>query len=371
MQLLAGVNMYAPRNRNPLQEVDMEKVALDAISAIPDPVEELPAAVKSAISEPCKMFLRSILKLEPAERLGTTSEGVKAIRNHPFFGCYDFDKMLSLEIPPPYKPVQVHGEAKEPMWSSFENMMTKLEASDIGTLLGSAQDNSVKERHQRYFKNWDYVSQATFRLEFGLQQKKTQRHMVLQQGSKSPTSEVAVETPPAEAAGEAASATAVAAEEKTPEPKEVVVNDQPAAEEKTPEPKEVVVDNQPAAEAATAPPVEQSGEEKGEEGNEKGEEGKVDAGDKAVAEEQAPAQEQADSEEVPASGEGQADAEGEASVEGKTADGEPEAATDGDVAKEQEQPAAQGKEEGGEPPASAAVAASSDDVAACEESKGE
>jgi serine/threonine protein kinase len=49
-------------------------------------------------------FVSKLLIRDPRQRLGCTSEGGRAVRNHPFFKGIDFNALFKKQVEPPFKP---------------------------------------------------------------------------------------------------------------------------------------------------------------------------------------------------------------------------------------------------------------------------
>jgi len=181
LEMLAGFNPYAPRDAALLGN-NGHKGELGVISSIKIPSEKLPNEIKNNISNEAKSFVDGLLATDPKERLGTNKKGSRGVRKHPFFAQIDFDKMLCGELEPPFKMKHLKSNSisesvkSKPQWESFKSMKMGMEALDVANILGGAPiATEVKERHQRYFKDWEYVAPSTFKLELGLQERRMDR----------------------------------------------------------------------------------------------------------------------------------------------------------------------------------------------------
>lgn len=56
------------------------------------------------LSPEAQSLLRSLFKRNPQNRLGSGPEGIKEIKNHPFFSTIDWNRLFARQIPPPFKP---------------------------------------------------------------------------------------------------------------------------------------------------------------------------------------------------------------------------------------------------------------------------
>ncbi|XP_062818215.1 ribosomal protein S6 kinase alpha-1 isoform X3 [Anolis carolinensis] len=56
------------------------------------------------LSAEAQSLLRSLFKRNPANRLGSGSDGVEEIKRHPFYSTIDWNKLFRREIKPPFKP---------------------------------------------------------------------------------------------------------------------------------------------------------------------------------------------------------------------------------------------------------------------------
>ncbi len=51
-----------------------------------------------------KSLVKKLLKIDLSKRYGNIADGVKKIKNHKFFGDFEFDRLLNQELKPPYIP---------------------------------------------------------------------------------------------------------------------------------------------------------------------------------------------------------------------------------------------------------------------------
>mmetsp|Transcript_32028 Transcript_32028/g.47630 ORF Transcript_32028/g.47630 Transcript_32028/m.47630 type:complete len:704 (-) Transcript_32028:565-2676(-) len=58
----------------------------------------------ASLSPPSKNLLRGLLTRDPNQRLGSGPRDAEDIKEHPFFGDIDWEKLAKGEIPPPWKP---------------------------------------------------------------------------------------------------------------------------------------------------------------------------------------------------------------------------------------------------------------------------
>jgi cGMP-dependent protein kinase len=70
-------------------------------------------------SKPSRSLIQGLLTRDPAKRLGSTFEGFNAIKDHEFFHGLCWDKLLAMEVEPPYVPSEeIFGSAHDTRQSS-------------------------------------------------------------------------------------------------------------------------------------------------------------------------------------------------------------------------------------------------------------
>lgn len=76
-------------------------------------------------SDSAKDFINMLLRKNPRKRLGSQADSLEVL-SHPFFKDFDWSKLLSKEIKPPFKP-KVDGDD----WiANFDDEFTKEKAKD-------------------------------------------------------------------------------------------------------------------------------------------------------------------------------------------------------------------------------------------------
>lgn len=112
------------------------------------------------MSETCGDFLRALLTVDPKERIGRGRKGLFAIQEHPFFAKFDWARVVSKRQTAPVVPRVMSSEFEdlsamdEPVYHTFADVPCKGEP--------------IPEEMEQYFSNWDYISPATLRIEFGI-----------------------------------------------------------------------------------------------------------------------------------------------------------------------------------------------------------
>nr|CAB3265766.1 ribosomal protein S6 kinase alpha-3 [Phallusia mammillata] len=62
------------------------------------------------LSPEAQSLLRTLFKRNPANRLGSGTDGVEEIKRHSFFAGIDWNKLLRKDLPPPFKPATTRAE---------------------------------------------------------------------------------------------------------------------------------------------------------------------------------------------------------------------------------------------------------------------
>ena len=112
------------------------------------------------VSNECTDFVKSLLDTDGATRLGTGKNGVKNIKEHPFFDTIDWNKLEQKLIEPPYLPYAEHME-NVAKYTSFEDMLTMLNRQKWLNVI-------PEEASQTYFEDWNYTSSRTLIAECNL-----------------------------------------------------------------------------------------------------------------------------------------------------------------------------------------------------------
>jgi len=89
-------------------------------------------------------LIKKLLIANPSERLGCGSRGIVEIKEHPFFKEIEFDKLIKLELHPPYIPNKNMAHCS-PIYE-FEEQI-------VGD---DKKRNKNIEVDQNWFKNFDY-----------------------------------------------------------------------------------------------------------------------------------------------------------------------------------------------------------------------
>jgi len=168
LEMVCGKNHLAPKNNAIFQTVEPERAEINIIESLQVPSSKIP---KDNVTQACRDFVDGLLQVDPSKRLGTNAEEFRGIRKHAWFADLDFSRVLGKEIKPPFKAPERKENRKEPGWNSFELMKLEVEAVDLGALVGEQREPLVREKDQKYFKEWDYVAKETFKLELGAQEK--------------------------------------------------------------------------------------------------------------------------------------------------------------------------------------------------------
>lgn len=102
------------------------------------------------ISYEAQDLIRGLLDVNEQSRLGAGENGVKRIKEHPFFQSINWELLEQKHVEPPIKPESTIIPHQEP-YSSFEDMMLTL---DKGKWLS---DQLPRHDDQRFFQRW-YVT---------------------------------------------------------------------------------------------------------------------------------------------------------------------------------------------------------------------
>lgn len=104
--------------------------------------------------------LQGMLLLDPTQRLGHSLE---ELQDHPFYKTIDWDLLEEGKLKPPFVPVVKEYKAKEkPIFEGLTAALTQFSADNILELFGGENEMNldykhVKEKHQKYFKDWDFT----------------------------------------------------------------------------------------------------------------------------------------------------------------------------------------------------------------------
>ena len=133
-----------------------EEIDLEAIRTQEIPFED--------ISESCKDLILSLLNIDPKARLGFGVNGLRQIQNHKFFTSFDWDCVASNRSEPPIIPEKMNkefvdlSEKREPVYATFDDL--------------PVNGDEIDSEMQDHFSNFDYISPATLRIEFGIANEK-------------------------------------------------------------------------------------------------------------------------------------------------------------------------------------------------------
>ena len=71
------------------------------------------------ISEEAKDLITKLLSKEPSERLGSTADGLRGIKEHPWFNDFPWSRLIESALPPPEVIKQNLKEIPEPYLYAF------------------------------------------------------------------------------------------------------------------------------------------------------------------------------------------------------------------------------------------------------------
>lgn len=98
------------------------------------------------ISESAVDIIRSLLIIDPHERLGCGSRGIKKLKAHNFFSGIDWEKLEQKNVTPPFVP-ESKPLPEAPEYSSIEDMLRSLGHAAWITAIPT-------EEEQRYYATW-------------------------------------------------------------------------------------------------------------------------------------------------------------------------------------------------------------------------
>ena len=104
--------------------------------------------------------LQGMLLLDPSKRLG---HNLEELQDHPFYRTIDWDKLEEGKMKPLYVPVVKEHKAREaPIFDGLHAALTQFSADNILELFGGENEMNldykhIKEKHQKYFKDWDFT----------------------------------------------------------------------------------------------------------------------------------------------------------------------------------------------------------------------
>ncbi len=167
-EMYTGKNPFQPGPASVVAAHDVEELERNTLMSIEVPSERLPADISPAGKE----FLDGLLQKEPAKRLGCRDGGFRSLRSHAWLEDINLSKLINKEIPAPYTIHAKQSTGKEvPKWSSFAEMKAEVDSASIANLMGEGEPEvDITDKDQEYFKDWDHVAPATFKLELGAQE---------------------------------------------------------------------------------------------------------------------------------------------------------------------------------------------------------
>jgi hypothetical protein len=123
----------------------------------------------SYFSDEAKSFIQRLLDTNEKTRIGCDERGIEGLKEHPFFRDLDWILMQQCHLEAPFVPGAPERSAK-PAYKSYDDMMKQIdkdereeegiEEVDWGQL--------PNEDEQKFFKNWDFVSPRTLKVEMGI-----------------------------------------------------------------------------------------------------------------------------------------------------------------------------------------------------------
>eukprot|EP00455_Lapot_gusevi_P020628 TRINITY_DN21838_c0_g2_i1.p1 TRINITY_DN21838_c0_g2~~TRINITY_DN21838_c0_g2_i1.p1 ORF type:complete len:418 (+),score=72.88 TRINITY_DN21838_c0_g2_i1:49-1302(+) len=94
-------------------------------------------------SPEAKSLLKGLLNRDSNERLGSSKEDAKEIKAHPFFADIDFDLLLNLQIPPPFRPVVARDKNGIEDTNNFDSEFTNLPIRSVDSAESQSQRDDV------------------------------------------------------------------------------------------------------------------------------------------------------------------------------------------------------------------------------------
>lgn len=89
--------------RGPLQTLETPFMAKTVFELIPTP-EKVAEYISEELSPNARSFVLGLLSVEPHQRLGT-SGGATQVQAHSFFKGLDWEALMQLELPAPFRPL--------------------------------------------------------------------------------------------------------------------------------------------------------------------------------------------------------------------------------------------------------------------------
>lgn len=116
------------------------------------------------VSPPARDFITSLLDVDDTTRLGSSKDGAKEVKRHPFFQGLDWDLLEQKQIEPPYKPPP----PPESTYADYNSNGNDLRAVLMAYGKSTMMDQVPTPEEQAYFDTWDFISAHTLRVEAGL-----------------------------------------------------------------------------------------------------------------------------------------------------------------------------------------------------------
>jgi len=105
-------------------------------------------------------LINGLLDVNEATRLGSGAVGLHKLKSHAFFEGIDWEKLEQKHLIPPYIPGPPKLQEKA-HFPDFETMMGTLNKTEW-------LEDKPRPQDDKYFKDWDYVSITTLKMEFGI-----------------------------------------------------------------------------------------------------------------------------------------------------------------------------------------------------------
>lgn len=116
------------------------------------------------VSPPARDFITSLLDVDDTTRLGSSKDGAKEVKRHPFFQGLDWDLLEQKQIEPPFKPAP----PPESTYADYNSNGNDLRAVLMAYGKSTMMDQVPTPEEQVHFDTWDFISAHTLRVESGL-----------------------------------------------------------------------------------------------------------------------------------------------------------------------------------------------------------
>lgn len=114
------------------------------------------------MSEEVVNLITRLLDVDDRRRLGSGTDGARAIKQHPFFKSIDWDAVELKIVDPPFQPKKMPLR-NTPSFSSFEAMLAEVGKGEL-----AAQGETLEPAQQELFSGWNFISPHTLRIESGI-----------------------------------------------------------------------------------------------------------------------------------------------------------------------------------------------------------